>query len=309
MPTTHVQSKIFQGAHFTLHYRRAARLNLTFNAQPALTLLCLLDGALACQFNDEASRESAQAKSINDQRETANIELARCGALFINSDESLTARGKACEILQVSLEAAFALECAVRAGFVRDDALLRFRHRFARSDEKLFRLARSLTDELNAAQKGRELMLASLVEQLTIHILRQHAHFRRDASFELSRVGLVDRRIRRAVELMHNALERDLSLEEIAAAAYLSPFHFARLFKKATGATPHAYLAALRLARAQRLLAETDLSITEISGRVGYQSASHFAKSFHQATGLTPREFRRSLIKDQSTSLKSASER
>src|SRR3712207_7053826 len=47
----------------------------------------------------------------------------------------------------------------------------------------------------------------------------------------------------------------------------LSPFHFARLFKKLTGATPHAYLAGLRAARAQALLAETDLPVTEVGAR------------------------------------------
>src|ERR1051325_8956198 len=67
------------------------------------------------------------------------------------------------------------------------------------------------------------------------------------------RVGLVDRRIRRAVELMHAQLHEDMPLEEMAAAAFLSPFHFARLFKKVTGTTPHAYLAALRLERARTL--------------------------------------------------------
>ncbi len=49
---------------------------------------------------------------------------------------------------------------------------------------------------------------------------------------------------------MHAHLDRDLPLEEIASAAHLSPFHFARLFKKLAGATPHAYLASLRAARA-----------------------------------------------------------
>ena len=103
-------------------------------------------------------------------------------------------------------------------------------------------------------------------------------------------------RIRRAVELMQIKLAEDLSLDEIAAAAYLSPFHFARLFKKITGSAPHAYLAALRANRAQVLLADTDLSITEIASQVGYSSSSHFTKAFRLATGLTPRAFRAALV-------------
>jgi AraC family transcriptional regulator len=134
------------------------------------------------------------------------------------------------------------------------------------------------------------------MEQVVVHLLRHHSNVRRSEELELSRVGLVDRRVRRAIELMHAHLHRELPLEEIAAAAFLSPFHFARLFKKLTGASPHAYLAALRVTRARALLAETDLSVSEVSARVGYGTPSHFAKAFRQATGLTPRAYRAALV-------------
>jgi AraC family transcriptional regulator len=98
--------------------------------------------------------------------------------------------------------------------------------------------------------------------------------------------------LRRAIEFMHDNCGRELSLSEIARAAYLSAFHFARLFKKITGLTPHAYLAGLRIEKARRLLAETDLQITEVGARVGYAGQSHFTKIFREATGLTPKAFR-----------------
>jgi AraC family transcriptional regulator len=105
-------------------------------------------------------------------------------------------------------------------------------------------------------------------------------------------VGIVDRRLRRAIEFMSDNCGRELSLAEIAGAAYLSEFHFARLFKKTTGATPHAYLASLRIERARRLLAESDLPIAEVGAEVGYASQSHFTKIFREATGMTPKAFR-----------------
>jgi AraC family transcriptional regulator len=155
-----------------------------------------------------------------------------------------------------------------------------------------------LTSELSTDKPGKEIIVRALVEQLIVQLLRSYSIARLSDELELSRVGLVDRRIRRSVELMHTQLDQDLSLKEVASASYLSPFHFARLFKKITGSTPHNYLAGIRSTRAQQLLADSNLSITEIAARVGYLSASHFTKAFRQATGTTPREFRKALINE-----------
>ena len=168
---------------------------------------------------------------------------------------------------------------------------------YVADDARLAALAQSLAAELRDEDAGHEIVLDALVEQLLVNLLRRHANVSRRDELELSRVGLVDRRVRRAVELMHARLDRELPLEELAAAAYLSPFHFARLFKKVTGASPHAYLAALRIDRAQSLLANSDASITEIAARVGYSSHSHFTKAFRQSAGLTPRAFRAALVR------------
>jgi AraC family transcriptional regulator len=199
--------------------------------------------------------------------------------------------------LWVTFTPAFVLDCAARAGFTGAHGVVAWRVSEVAQDERLARLARDLSEELTQAAPGQEAFIAALVEQLTLHLLRHYANIRRAPDVELSRAGLVDRRIRRAVELMHAKLAEDVSLDEMAAAAYLSPFHFARLFKKLTGVTPHSYLAGLRAARAQNLLAETDFNVTEIATRVGYASPSHFTKAFRQATGLTPREFRAALVR------------
>jgi AraC family transcriptional regulator len=161
---------------------------------------------------------------------------------------------------------------------------------------RLNSLFSDFTVELISEEPGKEIVMRALVEQVLVEILRHYARTQRSPELEFSRVGIIDRRIRRSVELMHTQLDQDLSLRDLAAASYLSPFHFARLFKKITGATPHNYLAAIRTNRAQLLLSETDLSISEIATRVGYLSGSHFTKAFRLSTGTTPREFRKALI-------------
>jgi len=196
----------------------------------------------------------------------------------------------------LTLSPSFVVDYAVRMHLVATGATITFPVRLIAEDERAWQLAGSLSEELAGKSAGREIVITALVDQIVVHLLRNYAKMRLSDELELSRVGLIDRRIRRAAELMHAQLYRDLSLMEVANASHLSPFHFARLFKKLTGATPHTYLARLRTARAQSLLAETDLSISEICSQVGYSSPSHFTKAFRQATGLTPRGFRNALV-------------
>ena len=160
------------------------------------------------------------------------------------------------------------------------------------SDSEIAKLARMAAGELADDKMGQGPMLDAIVNQLVIHLLRSHMTVRRSPHIELSRAGPVDRRLRRAMEFMHDNYSRELALEEIASAAYLSEYHFARLFKQITGITPHVYLANLRLERARELLLESTLPISEIAAMVGYQSQSHFTKIFKSVTGTTPRVFR-----------------
>jgi AraC family transcriptional regulator len=270
--------------HLLIHQRGGRRLRWSSEARADYGALFLLEGRLGWK-----------ASGVDGDGEGG---LDAGGALLASPGETLSAvaSGRA-SFLSLTLAPVHVLDCAVRARLMRADALITFRLRAVAGDERLARLARDLSEELSEEAAGQELVVGALVEQTLVHLLRRYANIRRAEQLELSRAGLVDRRIRRAVELMHARLERDLPLEEIASAAHLSPFHFARLFKKLTGATPHSYLAALRAARAQALLSETDLSITEVGARVGYGSSSHFAKAFRQATGISPRDFRRALVR------------
>jgi AraC family transcriptional regulator len=272
---------VFLRPQYAIHHRRAARLRWRSEARADYVILFLLEGKLLCDIDN------------------LSIEADAGAALLLNPGQSASASARHSEFLTMTLAPSFLLDAAARTGFVSAGASVRFRNNVVEQDERLARLAIDLTRELVTEEAGQEMVVAALMEQLTIYLLRHHANVRRSEELELSRVGLVDRRIRRAIELMHAHMNRELPLEEIAAAAYLSPFHFARLFKKLTGASPHAYLATLRTTRAQNLLAETDLSVSEISARVGYLSPSHFTKAFRQTTGLTPSAYRKAVVRGQ----------
>jgi AraC family transcriptional regulator len=107
---------------------------------------------------------------------------------------------------------------------------------------------------------------------------------------------------RRAVEA---ALRLDASagepvgLEESAAAAGVSAYHFLRLFAAVLGVTPHQYLVRARLRRAARLLAEEERPITDIAYDVGFGDLSNFVRTFRRAAGVSPRQFRRAAKGDR----------
>ena len=112
-----------------------------------------------------------------------------------------------------------------------------------------------------------------------------------------SRAGSVTtaRDRRRAVETAlwidaHSHLEIDL--EQAAATADISPFHFLRLFANVLGVTPHQYLVRSRLRHAARLLADDDRAVTDVAYDVGFGDLSNFVRTFHRAAGVSPRKFR-----------------
>ena len=88
-------------------------------------------------------------------------------------------------------------------------------------------------------------------------------------------------------------LDRQLSLDELAARALINRRSFVRHFKAATGATPHAWLLSQRLSLAQELLETTSLPIEQIAERVGYRSSAVFREQFTARRGVAPRDYRR----------------
>ena len=100
---------------------------------------------------------------------------------------------------------------------------------------------------------------------------------------------------RRAVEtaLWIDANSRQpINLEDAAAQAGISPFHFLRLFSDVLGVTPHQYLVRSRLRHAARLLADHEKSVTDVAYDVGFADLSNFVRTFHRAAGVSPLRFR-----------------
>ena len=97
--------------------------------------------------------------------------------------------------------------------------------------------------------------------------------------------------VARARELLESQLADPPSLEALAAAVNLSPFHFARVFRQATGLPPHAWLKQRRLARSRELL-KSGLAAADVAFNLGFADQSHLSRQFKQAYGVTPGAYR-----------------
>jgi transcriptional regulator GlxA family with amidase domain len=106
------------------------------------------------------------------------------------------------------------------------------------------------------------------------------------------RGGLPPRALRRVREFIEAHLEENISIQALASIAGLSMYHFARAFKQSEGMTPHEYLIQCRVQRAKDLLAETDLSLSEIALASGFSDQSHCARRFREHVGVTPSSYR-----------------
>jgi len=104
-------------------------------------------------------------------------------------------------------------------------------------------------------------------------------------------------RLRRVTDYIREHLDQDLTLTQLGAVVYMSPYHFARLFQRSTGVPPHQFVVRTRIDRAFTLLAAEELSIARIARAVGFRTPSHFSTVFRRITGTTPRAYRARYIR------------
>jgi AraC family transcriptional regulator len=98
--------------------------------------------------------------------------------------------------------------------------------------------------------------------------------------------------MQRVTDFILAHLSQGLSLELLAQQTGLSPYHFARLFRRTTGQSPHQFVLHRRVELAQQLLRETDAPLAYVAQQSGFASQSHLTQVFKRHLGLTPRTYR-----------------
>ncbi|QYO68294.1 helix-turn-helix transcriptional regulator [Leptolyngbya sp. 7M] len=184
----------------------------------------------------------------------------------------------------------------IDAGYVSDLALengfspqVRLREIYRGNDQMIKTIALSLIENADDTHLDK-LYADSLVQSLSLHLLTNYSE---SSAQPLPKIGgLSGYKLSRVKEFIEAHLENDLGLAELAAAAGLSTFHFARAFRISTGQTPQQYVMQRRIERAKQLLSKPDIPLVEVGLRSGFKTQSHFTAAFRRLTRLTPKTWR-----------------
>ena len=160
-------------------------------------------------------------------------------------------------------------------------------------DETLAHLSFACAELLSAGTAGNAKRIAAFTHLLAIHIAEKYSNVASQRPDY--RGGLPIARLRKIEDYVREHFAESISIEKLAELAELSPFHFSRVFKQATGMTPLQFVTRERMLQAQQLIRETSRSLIEIALEVGYTSPSHFAQVFRRTVGMAPTQFRNAL--------------
>ncbi len=191
-----------------------------------------------------------------------------------------------------------------RSSFVRDLADLMGEHNIFECFDKDINLIKlnfqeqsfvenlllSMTNEYNAKSPGYEDFLRTALYQL---LLLASRHAEGDESKESVTENTTHKTVSEVAAYINNHFDDDITLESISERFFISQSYFSRTFKKVTGVSFVEYVNGVRIKEAQKLLAGTDMNISELSEAIGYKSMTHFGRSFKAIVGMSPSEYRR----------------
>ncbi len=150
-------------------------------------------------------------------------------------------------------------------------------------------LQRELQQPASSAVVGR-LYAETAAQMLAVHLLRHYTTS--DVIITGQRQKLSSRQLGFLTDFIHAHLNEGLTLEVLARQIGFSPYHFARLFRRSTGESPHQFVMRQRFEVAKRLLKETDIPVAHIALQLGFPQQSHFTHTFKRYTGTTPLNYR-----------------
>jgi len=165
------------------------------------------------------------------------------------------------------------------------------------ADSRLGALVTAVHAEMIAGFPSGRLFLDSIEQAMAVALVSGQAV--RHRPVRISRGGLGPARLRRITDLVHARLEDELGLDELAQSVGLSTAHFARMFRKSTGETPHQFVLRQRLERAKAMLSAPEARILDVAVACGFKTQQHFAQVFRDLFGISPTGYRQDLVGDE----------
>jgi AraC family transcriptional regulator len=162
------------------------------------------------------------------------------------------------------------------------------------ADPRLSAMVAAVHAEMAAGFPNGRLFLDSVEQAMAVALVNGHAV--RHRPVQISRGGLGPARLRRIRELVQAKIEGELSLDEMAQSVGLSTAHFARMFRKSTGQTPHQFVLRQRLERAKVMLRAPDARVLDVAVACGFKTQQHFAQVFRDVWGVSPTEYRQDFL-------------
>jgi AraC family transcriptional regulator len=172
------------------------------------------------------------------------------------------------------------------------EVALRPQRKFA--DPRLGALVAAAHAEMVAGFPSGRLFLDSIEQAMAVALVNGHAV--RHRPVQMYKGGLGSARLRRIKELVYAKIEDDLSLDEMAQSVGLSTAHFARMFRKSTGETPHQFVLRQRVERAKAMLRAPNARVLDVAVACGFKTQQHFAQVFRDVWGVSPTEYRQDFL-------------
>ncbi|MFM0505303.1 helix-turn-helix domain-containing protein [Paraburkholderia caffeinilytica] len=174
----------------------------------------------------------------------------------------------------------------------RSTSQIEIRNVFDTRDSVIERMALILMAELDHKPHPAQTLIVDQIScALAAHLLRSYNVFEPVVPRALPALSKVE--VARLTAYIEDNLDGPIGLAELASIVNVSRFHFTRLFKRSTGMTAIGFVEQCRIRRAQTLILETAIPLSEIALMTGFADQSHFTRRFHRHVGCTPATFAR----------------
>ena len=166
------------------------------------------------------------------------------------------------------------------------------RHAAGITDSIINRVGRSILSELTVEMSASRVYVETASLMLAARLIQKHCDSGAVTPIEAFGHGLDPVRLRRVLDYIGDNISEEITLENLAAIAGYSAFHFARKFALAMGISPGRYISQRRLENAMMELTAGKLPLAEIALNAQFSSQGSFTRAFRRVTGTTPREYR-----------------